>query len=60
MEVNMTEIKQQEFLSVPDAEHYHSLYQSLNLSDDFLFGKVMQDEGILQMFLEKVFRLPYL
>ena len=54
----MTEIKQQEFLSVPDAEHYHSLYQSLNLSDDFLFGKVMQDEGILQMFLEKVLGFP--
>ncbi|MGN1350607.1 MAG: Rpn family recombination-promoting nuclease/putative transposase [Anaerovoracaceae bacterium] len=54
----MTQIKQQTFASVPDAEHYHNLYQSLNLSDDFLFGKVMQDEEILQMLLEKILGFP--
>ena len=34
--------------------HYHDKFQKLNLSDDFLFGKVMQDEDILKILLEKV------
>ena len=33
---------------------YHDKFQKLNLSDDFLFGKVMQDEEILKLLLEKV------
>ena len=33
---------------------YHDKFQKLNLSDDFLFGKVMQDEEILKILLEKV------
>lgn len=36
-----------------DIERYHDLYQSLNLSDDFLFSKVMQDEEILRILIEK-------
>ena len=35
-------------------EDYHDKFQKLNLSDDFLFGKVMQDEEILKILLEKV------
>ena len=34
--------------------NYHDKFQKLNLSDDFLFGKVMQDEEILKILLEKV------
>lgn len=39
-------------------ESYHRLYQSLNLSDDFLFGKVMRDEEILRLLLVKILAFP--
>lgn len=39
-------------------ENYHRLYQSLNLSDDFLFGKVMRDEEILRLLLVKILAFP--
>ena len=37
-----------------NAENFHDTYQKLNLSDDFLFSKVMQDEEILRLLLEKI------
>ena len=37
-----------------NAENFHDAYQKLNLSDDFLFSKVMQDEEILRLLLEKI------
>ena len=39
-------------------ESYHDIYQKLNLSDDFLFSKVMQDEEILRLLLEKILKFP--
>ena len=39
-------------------ESYHDIYQQLNLSDDFLFSKVMQDEEILRLLLEKILKFP--
>ena len=40
------------------AASYHDIYQKLNLSDDFLFSKVMQDEEILRLLLEKILKFP--
>ena len=37
-----------------NSENFHDVYQKLNLSDDFLFSKVMQDEEILRLLLEKI------
>ena len=39
-------------------QSYHDIYQKLNLSDDFLFSKVMQDEEILRLLLEKILMFP--
>ena len=39
-------------------ESYHDIYQKLNLSDYFLFNKVMQDEEILRLLLEKILKFP--
>ena len=39
-------------------QSYHDIYQKLNLSDDFLFSKVMQDEEILRLLLEKILKFP--
>ena len=33
---------------------YRKTYQELNLSDDFLFAKVMEDEEILKSVIEKI------
>ncbi|MGN1350898.1 MAG: Rpn family recombination-promoting nuclease/putative transposase [Anaerovoracaceae bacterium] len=36
----------------------HRQYMALNLQDDFLFGKVMEDTEILRLLLERILRIP--
>ena len=36
----------------------HRQFMALNLQDDFLFGKVMEDMEILRLLLERILRIP--